>query len=194
MSPPSATLRWLVVGGVILVLTGAAAGALQAHGVRSTGSAFSRRAQPARCPKRSPRLIPRETWAPATHVLAPPGVSAIRLCRYSGLNSRPPLTLVHSSLHVSRRLVAKLVREFDKLPSFGAGVIACPADDASQIVVRLAYRARHAVTVAVGLTGCARVTNGSVVRTAFGFGSPRHFGPQLLAELERLTGYRGAVF
>jgi hypothetical protein len=86
-------------------------------------------------------------------------------------------------------VVRRLQQEFDALPPFppGPGATACGSDDESQIVARLAYRGGHRVTIALSLGGCARVTNGSLVRTAFGFGSPRQFGPELLEELQRLT-------
>src|SRR5437868_4733414 len=84
----------LLAVGVTLALTGGAAGALHAHGVRSTASRLSsRHVELARCPKRSPTQLGAETWTPAKTELAPPGASAIRLCRYSGLNAHPPLTL-----------------------------------------------------------------------------------------------------
>jgi hypothetical protein len=81
----------------------------------------------------------------------------------------------------------QLVTEFDRLPSM-QGAVACPSDDGSQILALLAYPGGHQVSISVGLTGCALVTNGSVHRTAAGFGTPRTFGPQLLAALEHLVG------
>jgi hypothetical protein len=83
--------------------------------------------------------------------------------------------------------VRQLVAEFNRLPSL-RGAVACPNDDGSEIVAWLAYPGGHQVPVSVGLTGCALVTNGSVHRTAAGFGTPRAFGPQLLTSLEQLVG------
>jgi hypothetical protein len=120
-------------------------------------------------------------------VLAPPGTGAIRLCRYSGLNAHPRLALVGSRLLDSRTIVDQLVTELDRLPAL-RGAVACPADDGSQILALLAYPGGHQVSISVGLTGCALVTNGSVHRTAAGLGTPRAFGPQLLASLKQLVG------
>jgi hypothetical protein len=117
----------------------------------------------------------------------PPDATAIRLCRYSGLNAHPRLTLVASRLVTSAGVVRQLVGEFDRLPRLH-GVVACPMDDGSQIVALVSYPAGRRVTISVGLTGCRLVTNGSVHRSAEGLGSPRTFGPQLVATLTRLLG------
>ena len=155
---------------------------------------FARTVLPAPCSKRSPASIARNGWSPPHVVLAPAGASAVRLCRYSGLNAHPPLTLARAALHTSPSLVRRLVREFDRLPALGPGVLVCPFDDGSEIVALLSYPDRHAVAISVGLLGCATVSNGNLHRTASGIGSPRRLGTQLLVELEHLTGYRGPVF
>ena len=180
------------VAGVlsVLVVGGAAA---RAPVARARERADSGGMLPKRCAIREPGSISPSSWPPARRELAPAGATAIRLCRYSGVNAPglPGLLLVRSTLHDIPSLVSRMAREFDRLPAW-SGALWCPADDGSEIIVLLAYPDRHAVTIGVGLTGCAVVTNGSLGRTAFGWGSPREFGPQLLAELERLTGYRGA--
>jgi hypothetical protein len=155
----------------------------------SSGGPHGRQAFLAPCPTRLPSRVPVQRWSAARAELAPPSASAIRLCRYAGLNAHPRLTLVGSRLLDSRSLVHQLVSEFDRLPSL-TGAVACPADDGSQIVALLSYPNGHQVTISAGLTGCALVTNGSVHRSAAGIGSPRPFGPQLLAQLERLIGTR----
>ena len=156
--------------------------AVAALGPNAAGSAF-----PASCRRRSPLRIPAESWSPARHELAPAGATSIRLCRYAGLNSRPRLALVRSVIRGAPRLVRELMREFDRLPVQGPGAIACPSDDGSQIVAVLAYPGSRVVKIAVHLTGCKQVTNGSVDRLAAGLGTPPAFGPQLVAQLERLT-------
>ncbi len=145
---------------------------------------------PARCSAGAPASVPAEGWSAARLELAPAGATAIRLCRYSGLNASPRLMLVRSRLVSSRAVVRRLVDEFDRLPPPPAGAVACPDDDGSQIVALVSYPAGQQVTIAVGLTGCALVTNGSVHRTAAGIGSPPTFGPQLVAQLERLVAGR----
>ena len=70
---------------------------------------------PAACSARAPAALGAEQWSAARHVLAPSGAGAIRLCRYSGLNAHPRLTLVGSRLLDSRSGVHQLVTEFDRL-------------------------------------------------------------------------------
>jgi hypothetical protein len=122
--------------------------------------------------------------------LAPPGPTAIRLCRYSGLNDAHPLRLARSVSVRRPRLEQLLVSEFGRLPRFAPGAIACPMDDGSQIVALLSYPGGRSVSVSVGLSGCTRVTNGDVVRTALGIGPSPRSGPELLKRLEHLTRYR----
>ncbi len=163
------------------VITGCGASSSPATGRPAVGAAL-----PAPCATKAPSRVPAPRWSAARAKLAPPNPSAIRLCRYSGLNAHPRLTLVGSRLLDSRSAVQQLVSEFDRLPSL-TGAVACPADDGSQILAALTYPAGHEVTITVGLTGCDLVTNGSVHRSAAGIGSPRPFGPQLVAELEHLV-------
>lgn len=113
----------------------------------------------------------------------------MRLCRYSGLNAHPRLALVGSRLLTSRTIVRQLVRGLDRLPSLH-GAVACPEDDGSEILARLTYPGGQRVSISVGLTGCALVTNGSVHRTAAGLGTPRAFGPQLVDRLKQLVSPR----
>jgi len=152
---------------------------------RSTTEAPASAPPPAACPPGPPAAPSAEQWSTARHALAPPGAGAIRLCRYSGLNAHPRLARVGSRLLSGHTIVQQVVTEFDRLPSL-RGAVACPADDGSQILALLAYPDGHHVSISVGLSGCALVTNGSVRRTAAGLGTPRAFGPQLLALLEQL--------
>ena len=178
---------WDSVLAIAVVLTAWAVLAGCGSSSTSSGRPPGREALPAPCSTKPPSRVPVERWSAARAELAPPGASAIRLCRYSGLNAHPRLTLVGSRLLESRNLVQQLVSEFDRLPSL-TGAVACPADDLSQVLAVLTYPAGHQVTITVGLTGCALVTNGSGHRSAAGIGSPRPFGPQLVAQLERLIG------
>jgi hypothetical protein len=145
---------------------------------------------PARCAAKASAQVRPNAWGPAMRQLAPPGATAIRLCRYSGLNGPHPLHLARSVTAPRGRLVRLLVREFDRLPRFAPGAIACPMDDGSQVVALLSYPGGHSVSISVGLTGCTRVTNGDVVRTALGIGPSPRSGPSLLEHLERLTRHR----
>lgn len=158
-----------------------------ASGSSSRSHVWVSAAQPARCSHKEPR-IPAEGWSAAEHKLAPTGARAIRLCRYSGLNDHPRLRLVRARLLSRTGLVAQLVTRFNRLPSGPRGAVSCPADDGSEIVALVSYPGGHEVRISVGLTGCLQVTNGSVRRTASGYGPHPARGPRLLAELNRLVG------
>lgn len=179
----SGQLRWLAIAVTLAVTAAAIVGCGSTAG--SPTEVAVRALMPDACSPKAPATLPRERWTAARHVLAPAGASAIRLCRYAGLNGHPRLRLMDSRLLKSASVVHQLVSEFDRLPSL-SGAVACPNDDLSQILALLSYGGGHQVTVSVGLTGCASVTNGGVHRTAAGYGTPRPFGPQLVAQLERL--------
>jgi hypothetical protein len=139
------------------------------------------------CEHAASQQVGRNHWSEARQRLAPEWPRVIRLCRYSGLNDHPSSVLLRARLVSDPQLVRHLVREFDKLPRFPRGTIACPTDDGRQIVALLAYADEREVVIHARLTGCNAVTNGEEIRTAAGFGNPPAFGPQLLRELERLT-------
>jgi hypothetical protein len=180
--------RWVLVA-VLVLGTSAVSVDARAPIAQRAGSAASspRTGHPRQCYRNAPARLPANKWAKARRELAPAGAASIRLCRYAGVSADPPLKLLRWSLRTNRRLARKLVREFDELPRFAPGAVACPMDDGSQIVALLAYPAGHAATISVDLRGCAKVTNGDVVRTASGFSTPRSFGPQLVSELKHLT-------
>lgn len=169
----------LAIAGVLL----AACGSSTSSRSQSTDTAL-----PAACPQNGPVSLAPTRRPGAQNELAPAGVRAIRVCLYAGVNASPPMKLEGSRLLTSSQLVRRLVADFDKLPSFPKGAVSCPMDDGSQILALLAYPDGPPVTISVGLSGCATVTNGSVKRTAMGFGTPRQFGPQLLAQLKQLVG------
>jgi len=141
--------------------------------------------RPAACPPHPPSSLPAQRWRAAEGQLAPAGAVAIRLCRYSGLNAHPKSALVSSRLLADPAVVRGIVTGFDRLPQMPRGIF-CPMDDGSQILVFLAYRGGRELTIRVALTGCRIVTNGSVGRTAAGFGAAPAAGPQLIKQLEQL--------
>ncbi len=149
-------------------------------------------ALPAACSHRAPASVTAESWPAARAQLAPPGASAVRLCRYSGLNAHPRLSLVSSRLLAAPNVVGELVNEFDHLAQLPPGAISCPNDDGSQIIALLAYPGGRSVTISVGLTGCEVVTSGSVQRSAGAIGAPPAAAPQLVAQLEHLLQATGA--
>ena len=176
-----------VLATTAVAMVGALAGCASGASPNSPASTVL----PPRCPQHGSAIVRARAfgssgWAAAHKQLAPAGSSTIRLCRYAG---RPHIALVSSRLLGGRPLVAGLVRELDRLPAFPAGPVNCPNDNGSQILALIAYPG-HALTISVDLTGCRLVTNGSVGRTAAGMGSPAAFGPQLVAQLERLVAAR----
>lgn len=169
-------LRLLIVGGVLFGIVWMVPVA--------TSSTTTR---PGPCPTKPLNAVPRNRWKRAAQALAPTGADAIRLCRYSGGNAHPAGKLVRSRLLTGHLRINRLIADFNKLPPFPPGAVACPSDDGSQIDALLAYPSGKRVTVRTALTGCRGVTNGKLHRTAEGFGVPRQFGPQLITELKTLV-------
>ncbi len=137
-----------VIAATIVVIAGCGSTA------RSSTRPPATTPMPAACSPNAPAGLPAERWTAARQRLAPPGVSAIRLCRYSGLNAHPRLRLVSSRLLESPTLtlIDELVTEFDRLPSLH-GAVACPNDDGSQILALLAHPGGRQVSISVGLSG-----------------------------------------
>jgi len=159
---------------------------LRAKSTKTPRSLDPSSALPASCAAIEPLSVPPNDWASAQRAMAPPGASFVRLCRYAGLNAARRLTLVRSALDGDPGVVGAIVAAFNQLPAPvpGSGVTACPASDESAIVALLVYPDGHSATIRVALTGCAPVTNGDLYRSAAGFGTPRPYGPQLIALLE----------
>lgn len=142
------------------------------------------------CPRRSQPPPAASPFGEADNFLVPDGARSALLCRYRGLSSdaAKSLTLARSrSLdqgHVLRMIVARLNAlepwPFSTLPH------SCPFDDASQVVAYFRYPDGSTSPVTVNLQGCNEVTNGRISRTA---STPP--GPELLAQLRRLTRYKG---
>jgi len=143
----------------------------------------SKSALPPLCARRKPS-IRANAWPPARRQLAPPGATAMRLCRYGPLRS---VALQRARLLTSQTLIHHLVRDLNALPPLPQPPLKCPADFGSRVDALLAYPAGARVIVGVGLSGCHLATNGNLVRLADGFGSPSRYGPDLVAELRHLT-------
>lgn len=136
--------------------------------------------RPPTCARREPSGIPQNAWAPTRRRLAPLGAIAIRLCRYGDL---PEILLLRSTLLTSPSMVGRLLNDFDKLPT-PPRAVKCPENNGSEIVALIAYAHGERVTVALQLSGCGRVTNGNLARSASAANST---GPELVAELQRLA-------
>jgi len=152
-----------------------------------SGAAQASTTTPPKCAQKALIELPVNAWAPARKQLAPPGAKAIRLCRYNALGTLPVRGLARSALVTSARTVKAIVSELDALPAPPRRPLSCPADDGAEIDALLAYPGGNGVFVQIDLTGCATVSNGSVVRWAGSTAAGRN----LLAETEQLTGYKG---
>ena len=168
-------VTWLIVSALACLALAACGSSSHSAKPSSAGATIS-----ATCPRIAPAQLPPERWPGARKQLAPPGATAVRLCRYSGTNA----TLISSRLIETRSVIDQLVNDFDALPP-ARGAIACPAGNLAQIIALLAYPRREMVTISTELTGCATVTNGSVYRTAM---ARTAAGPRLLATLRRYVG------
>lgn len=127
----------------------------------------------------------------ARRVLAPPGPVAIQLCRYSAEVGRPVLRMMSSRRLTAHTVVRFFAGELAALPK-QHGTVVCPDDDDSQVVATLTYPHSRTLAVGVGLRGCETATNGTVSRTASGFGTPPERVPPLVDQLERILPLSGS--
>jgi hypothetical protein len=180
--------RTAIVSSIaVAALAGCAAPASSGRSTTTRTSKAAAAPAPRACPASGPSKLASPSWPAAKSKLVPAGASALRLCRYAGLNATPRLALLDQTLVQQHKHVARLVGELDALVPFPPGAFACPADDGSQILVLASYPAHHQLRVSVALTGCGTATNGSVISTTANAGNNPH-GPKLLAQLKRLTG------
>lgn len=142
-----------------------------AHEASGTVSDGIARKPPENCPPRRPRRIVRTSWLPAHHELMPPGAVAARLCSYSGLGSSqgrfPPHSLTRSRLVDTAGPLADLAADFNALPTLPQPLIQCPLGDGSEIVAFITYPGGRSLTITLRNTGCAEVTNGALLRSAY---------------------------
>jgi len=178
-----AVLQRIAVLGVAAVAFSGAVGI----GLHAAGAATTRAPG---CARQALIELPVNAWAPARSELAPPGASAVRLCRYNALGVKPLRGLAAAALVSDSAAVGRIVHELDSLPKPPRQAF-CPMDNGAVIDLLIAYGSTdHGVFVQVDLTGCTTVDNGSVIRTAAGTAA----GKALLAKIEGLTGYKGTTF
>jgi hypothetical protein len=144
-----------------------------------------------KCAVQPPVTLHQVLWPAARRELAPPGAAAIQLCRYSAEVGRPVLRLMSSRRLTARKVVAFFAGELAALPRQHGGVV-CPDDDGSQVVATLRYPKPRSLAVSLRLRGCETVTNGTVSRTASGFGSPPGKVSPLVDQLERILPLTGS--
>jgi hypothetical protein len=135
-----------------------------------------------RCAVQRPVTLHQVLWPAARRELAPPAPVAIQLCRYSAEVGRPVLRLMSSRRLTAHEAVAFFAGELAALPRQHGGVV-CPDDDGSQVVATLRYPKSRGLAVSVGLRGCEIATNGTVSRTASGFGTPPQKASPLVVSL-----------
>lgn len=179
--------RVLSIGVGALVACAAAAGCGGSRPVVPALGSFSA----GRCAAHRPVTLHQVLWPAARGEFTPPGPVAIQLCRYSAEVGRPVLRLMSSRRLTANKVVSFFAGELAALPQ-PHGTVVCPADDGSQVVATLLYSQSRSVAVSVGLRGCETATNGTVSRTASGFGSPPEKVPQLVDQLERILPPTGS--
>lgn len=175
--------RFLFAALIAAVATGGAAAAVTAAGdAGSHPAANSRNAQasvPAGARYRACLAHDAVTFASrtagASAALVPGRPQAVLLCRYSGLNARPPLTLVAHRL-LNAAATTSLARELNALPR-KTGLFQCPVDVGTAVVAFFRYRAMADDPVKIGLSGCQQVSNGHLNRLAGA--TRRHISAQL---------------
>jgi hypothetical protein len=153
----------------------------------ATGAIAQGPGAPGPCAARGPLHIAGHAWARARRVMAPAGVSEVRLCRYAGLNARPRLKLRRSLLVTDPGTVGELVANLDGLRPI-KGALSCPTSDGAQVLALLVYANGERLTISVGTGGCGIVTNGNLVRTIAPLSHKNPAGPMLSRELKRLVG------
>jgi hypothetical protein len=133
------------------------------------------------CSRQFPKAQPpHNSWKPATHSLAPPGPTAVRLCRYSERADR--LIREVSLTGGETEALMRTLRTLRPLPkSQKHSFTSCPIYVDPIIEAHLAYPHGHSVTVHVQIR-CTRVTNGDVGRSW-----PPKALSRLRRELLRLT-------
>jgi hypothetical protein len=104
--------------------------------------------------------------------------SALALCRYG---RAPAYSLKTSTLVTNRKTVHRLVRGLNALPTVPPGVIACPADNGSEIVVYAMYKKSATRIVHVELSGCLIARRRDLVRWDLPSGG------RFVGELKHLT-------
>lgn len=144
-----------------------------------------------KCAIQRPVTLHQPLWPAAMHELAPPHSVAIQLCRYSAELGRPALRLVNSRRLTAPRAVAFFAGELAALPTTH-GIVVCPDDDGSQVIATLTYSQSRNLAVSIGLQGCETATNGTVSRTASGFGTPPSKASPLVDQLERILPLTGS--
>lgn len=114
------------------------------------------------CPGRAPQ--PTAHGAPVKRFVRP-GATAMRLCRYYGINWADSHGLRQQRLIRSSVTIGRITHTFNKLPQPPRGIF-CAQDDGSELVAVFAYPNANAERVVLRLTGCRFAMNGRSTRWA----------------------------
>ncbi len=175
------TMLRICLFGVAAAVAGCGGGASKLVTV-----AYSGRVRPLACARVSSGHAPASRIPAAKLELVPAGVAAVRLCGYAATNAQVTGGLAVARLVTDRELFGRLTRELDQLP-VQHGTVVCPFDTGALVILRFAYRSGPGLDVRVELSGCEIADNGTVARSASGFGTPPEPVPPLVSELKKLT-------
>jgi hypothetical protein len=139
-----------------LLLAAIAVAAVAAGSV--TASHAARASVPA-CPGHAPKLV--SSGAPAGPFVRP-GATAMRLCRYYGVNWGDAQGLRRQRLIRASVTIGRITSTFNGLREPPRGIF-CVRDDGSELLVVFGYP-NQAERVAVKLTGCRFAMNGRSTR------------------------------
>lgn len=107
-------------------------------------------------------------WDLLSTELAPPGANSIRLCQYSGMNSKPRYSLIAEALITSPGTVSMMVRYLSALPKQASGTYSCGTVDGAETIAYLRYRNHGSVGISLETGGCDDASNGHYSLSEFG--------------------------
>ncbi|MEA2371880.1 MAG: hypothetical protein QOH12_2274 [Solirubrobacteraceae bacterium] len=159
-----------------------AAGLAVVSGIAGSGTSLASvsASVPSRCPTKAP--VPIVVGPHGSGPVLPGGAASIRLCRYGSLDAKQRLEGQH--LTRSNVVIQSLTKRLNALPGLPPGAMACPADDASEILLLTRGRNGAAANVTVGLRGCRIVASTTGAATRLDLSDN---GQPLLRQLVRLT-------
>jgi hypothetical protein len=139
----------MTIRALVAVLAAASVGCVTASHAASTSV-------PA-CPGHAPKFDSVDLDVAGAFVR--PGATAMRLCRYYGINRADPKGLRQQRLIHGRLTVRHITRAFNKLKPAPRGIF-CVRDDGTEMLVVFTYPHARAGRVVVKLTGCPFASNG----------------------------------
>jgi len=114
------------------------------------------------CPSRAPKFA---SQGAAAKRFVRSGATAMRLCRYYGVNWGDSYGLRKQGLVRDHVTIGSVTRSFNRLQEPPRGIF-CVKDDGSELLVVFAHKTGRAERVVVKLGGCLFATNGHSTRWA----------------------------